>query len=323
MRRALPALVLLLAGCGSTPGTIAFTSTRDGNAEVYVMRADGSHVRNLTHNLAQDGQPSWAPDGQRIAFVSARPGNTQIFVMNADGSGQKRLTHSNDGDTAPVWSPDGRKIAFMCTVATPFLVTSICVVNADGSGQRKLTPLRERDSLWPTWSGDSRTILFTRSFRGYLVFAVNTDGTGEREFLHDPDGDAEPMYAPDGATFAYLKATGKRNTWNLYIGSRQLAAGNIDSPVWSPDGKQIAFSNRLSAMRSDLFVIKANGTGKKQRLTASPGTSLSPRWSPNGKSIAFERLRGNSSQVFTVHVDGSGEKQLTREGKNGGPVWRP
>src|SRR6478672_12248032 len=105
MRWALPALVLLLAGCGSTPAMIAFTSTRDGNAEVYVMRADGSNVRDLTQNLAQDGEPSWSPDGKRIAFVSGRDGNIQVFVMNADGSGQKRLTHSNQSDMAPVWSP--------------------------------------------------------------------------------------------------------------------------------------------------------------------------------------------------------------------------
>ena len=243
--------------------------------------------------------------------------------MNADGNRQRLVTHSNDGDTAPVWSPDGSKIAFMCTVASPFLVTSICVVNADGSGQRKLTPLRERDSLWPAWSADSRTILFTRSIRGYFVFAVNPDGSGERQFLHDPAGDAEPSYAPDGRTLAYLKGSSGRNKWALYIGSHELAAGNIDSPVWSPDGQQLAFSNRASPSRSDLFVVNADGSGGEQRLTTGPGNSISPRWSPNGRSIAFERLRGNSSQVFAVNADGTGERQLTHEGKNGGPVWRP
>ncbi len=319
MRRALPALALLLAGCGSASGTIAFTSTRDGNAEVYVMRADGSHVRNLTQNLAQDGQPSWSPDGKRIAFVSARAGNEQIYVMNADGSGQTRVTRSQDGDTAPVWSPDGRKIAFMCTSVTPRLVTEICVVNADGEGGRKLTSPKQGDNLYPVWSTDSKVIVFTRPRGGYSVVGVDVNG---KQRFHMINGVAEFVYPPSGDTLAYLRRTSAGRKWALYIGPRRISAtaGNVDTPVWSPDGRRIAFSSTSS--RSDLYVVNRNGTGERQ-LTSGPGNSLSPRWSPDGKSIAFERLRGNSSHVFTVHADGTGEKQLTRDGKNGGPAWRP
>jgi TolB protein len=297
MRWALPALAFLVAGCGSTTHLIAFTSTRDGNAEVYVMRADGTHVRDLTQSLSQDGQPSWSPDGKQIAFVSARSGNEQIFVMNADGSRQRRVTRSQDGDTAPVWSPDGRKIAFMCTTVTPRLVTEICVVNADGSGARKLTTRVQGDHLYPVWTPDSKAVMFTRP-RGEV---------------------AERVYAPDRVTFAYLRHDSK---WVLVVGSKRVSAvaGNVDSPAWSPDGHRLAFVARVA--RSDLYVIDADG-GHQHALTSGPGNSLSPRWSPDGTSIAFERLRGQSSQVFTVHADGTGERQLTSEGKNGGPVWQP
>ena len=78
---------------------IAFQSKRGfvvgqrmGNGEIYVMNADGSGKRNLTRNPAQDGRPSWSPDGRRIAFVSNRDGRRlEAHVMNADGSGQRSL----------------------------------------------------------------------------------------------------------------------------------------------------------------------------------------------------------------------------------------
>jgi Tol biopolymer transport system component len=319
MRRALPALVLLLAGCGSTPGTIAFTSTRDGNAEVYVMRADGSHVVDLTRNLAQDGQPAWSPDGTKIAFVSTRDGNAHIYVMNPDGSRQRQLTRSDDNDTAPVWSPDGRKIAFMCTTATPRLVTEICVVNADGTGARELTSPAEGDNLYPVWLPGSKSIFFTRPHGVGGVYV----GDGGRQRFQFPGDVAEFAPAPKGDTFVYLKRAGPKAAWALYVGRQRVwsGPGSADSPVWSPDGGRIAFTSIGS--RSDLRVVNADGTGQRQ-LTSGPGNSLSPRWSPDGKSIAFERLRGQSSEVYVVRADGTGEKRLTRgAGKNGGPAWRP
>ncbi|HAI09854.1 MAG TPA: hypothetical protein DCM17_11045, partial [Dehalococcoidia bacterium] len=70
---------------------IAFTSTRDGNSEIYVMNADGTGVVNLTNHPETDFFPSWSADSKKLAFVSQRDGNREIYVMNADGSKQTRL----------------------------------------------------------------------------------------------------------------------------------------------------------------------------------------------------------------------------------------
>ena len=71
---------------------IAFLSLRDGNSEIYLMEADGSHPRNLTNHPGDDYAPIWSPSGARIAFGSLRDGNTEIYSMNADGSSPKNLT---------------------------------------------------------------------------------------------------------------------------------------------------------------------------------------------------------------------------------------
>lgn len=60
---------------------LAFTSTRDGNAEIYVMNADGSGQTRLTVNDGLDAGAAWSPDGRRLAFTSDRDGNDEIYVM--------------------------------------------------------------------------------------------------------------------------------------------------------------------------------------------------------------------------------------------------
>src|SRR5713101_6833813 len=113
-----------LSPAWSADGTrIAFTSTRTGTSELWVMDAHGRHQTELTFPpLAGGNVPSCSSDGTTIAFSASEPSSlptigvvhTEIWVVGADGSHTHRLTSSltPSGSNAPSWSPDGRRIAF-------------------------------------------------------------------------------------------------------------------------------------------------------------------------------------------------------------------
>jgi Tol biopolymer transport system component len=86
---------------------IAFTSNRDGNQEIYLQRADGSELRNLTQTPANDAQPAWL--GDWMVFVSDRDGNQEIYRMRLDGSELANLTQKAQ-DVQPYIAPDGSQM---------------------------------------------------------------------------------------------------------------------------------------------------------------------------------------------------------------------
>jgi len=94
---------------------IAFSSNRDGSMNIYIMNADGSHVRRLTDTKdCYNGGPFLSPDGKRIIFRADRQKRDylQIYVMDADGSNEIQLTDDDNVNWAPFWHPDGKTIVF-------------------------------------------------------------------------------------------------------------------------------------------------------------------------------------------------------------------
>ena len=252
---------------GPADGTIAFTSDRDGDYELYVMNADGSNVRRLTHNDDHaDWLPSWSPDGSQIVFTSDRDGDFEVFVMNADGTDQRQLTHNLSFETAPSWSPDGTRIAFTSdSDGDP----EIFVINADGTDQRQLT-FNRQDDAYPSWSPDGARIAFQSERDGDSeIFVMNADSTNQRQITHDDLHDRYPSWSPDGARIAFTKhlETGAEVFLTEPDGAGQhRLTFNQDHPAylpsWSPDGSRIVFTG--SAETGEVFVIDADGANLRR-----------------------------------------------------------
>lgn len=130
--------------------TLAFLSDRDGDLELYAMDPDGSGVRQLTFNDADEFRPNWAPDGAAIVFTSARDGNFQLYATSPDGFTQTRLTFNDAGDGYPAWSPDGSQIAFGSDRAGVRGDTDLFTMRVDGSEQVNRTLFPGID-IQPDW----------------------------------------------------------------------------------------------------------------------------------------------------------------------------
>ena len=120
---------------------IAFVSQRDGNAEIYVMNADGTGTTRVTNDPLTDGRPTFTADGQALVFHSPRAGGKQqIWAVNVDGTGGgagglTQLTRDSV-NASPSVSPDGQTIAY---VSTRNKDSDIWLMARDGSNQRQFT----------------------------------------------------------------------------------------------------------------------------------------------------------------------------------------
>jgi Tol biopolymer transport system component len=157
---------------------VAFSSYRDGNWEIYAVRADGTDMARLTNDPATDFSPSWSPDGTRLLFMSRRSGDADLFVLDLATSKLTQLTHGKRDEYEPAWSPDGEWMAFVTQMDDQ---SDIWVMHADGSEPVNLTQSRYADDFSPAWYCGSDWLLYvsyTSAEGNYGVFRMRRDGTG-------------------------------------------------------------------------------------------------------------------------------------------------
>jgi Tol biopolymer transport system component len=170
----------------SKDGWIVFTSTRDGDLDLYKMRLDGSGLTRLTSTPGYDGGPFFSPDGKRIVWRASRPAagaelddyrallarklvrprRLEIWVMNSDGTEARQVTTLGAASFAPFFHPDGRRIIFASNARDPRGPNfDLYLVGDDGTGLERLTVYEGFDGF-PMFSPDG----------GKLVFASNRNG---------------------------------------------------------------------------------------------------------------------------------------------------
>jgi serine/threonine-protein kinase len=282
----------------------------------------------------------WSPDGRRIAFVR----RDSLLIRGLDGGTPRAVAHDGEMHSF-AWSPDGRWIAcvrgnrqsrqpsFMFGNIGP---TRIWLVPAEGGGE----PVPVTDAEWfnasPTWTPDSRALLFLSDRAG---------GTELYQLQVGPDG--HPEGAPtrlsnglraqavslstSGRWLAYADWTETSNVWSLPVPSpgpvsvRQaepVTSGNqiIESFDVSTDGRRLLFdSDRGGTM--DLY-RQPSGGAEPERLTQSTADEFWPRWSPDGREIAYHSFVGGIRQLFVMPADGGTPRRVTDSlGDERGAEW--
>ena len=81
---------------------VAFSSSRNGSFDIYVMDADGKNLRRLTSSPGNEGEPAWTPDGNRIVYTSTTGTTTQIAIMSADGGENRHADHRIGRQPLPI-----------------------------------------------------------------------------------------------------------------------------------------------------------------------------------------------------------------------------
>lgn len=213
----------------SPDGThIAFVSTRDGNEEIYIMDADGSHQTRLTTNPGSDLYPRFSPSGKEIVFFSDRGGDKDIYVMNSDGSGQpERLTYANGIDGDPAFSSDGSLITFSSRRTGNY---DIFLMNSNGTDERNVTKNSAED-VHSSFSPDGKHLVF-RSNRqgGFNLYRINLNGSGLVRLTTDLQSARHPSYSPNGRYVIFHEVRAPGHAALLVVraqGGRPIAITNF------------------------------------------------------------------------------------------------
>lgn len=245
-------------------------------------RTSWSEVRIAPLNgLPHEADVSFSPDGSQVAFVwSGDPQAHQrnhIYLSQIGAGSPRRLTTSEWWELAPVWSPDGRYIAFM-RFSEGHNEDGIYIASSLGGSERRVYPIGEQQYTTREidWSPDGK----------YLTFAERkSPSEASSVFLLSLDNlEKHPLTFPPPAILG---------DWN---------------PVFSPDGKSVAFlRDYLDAQ--EVFIVPAQG-GTPRQVTFDKRMILGVSWNADGRDLIYSSNRGGTPSLWRISARGGAPERL-------------
>ena len=294
--------------------TVASLDRKEDNsdADIYMVSTSGGTPVRLTSSKKREESPRWSPDGRYIAFTSGRDGmKDQVYLLDRRGGDAQMLTDYKTGVSSFAWSPDSSKLAVLVPDPDP----------NDPEPDKDAKDKKPRPHV-------ITRLQFMRDGQGYLndvkrhihVFEIATKK--DVEIAHDKFDDGTPVWSPDGTLIAFsanrTDNPDANDNSDIFVvdprtGAKPRAlttySGADTSPVFSPDGKSIAYlqngdSKDIWYATNNVAIVPVNG-GAQTILTAGLDRNVSrPQFTPSGEQVVFMLEEGGNVHMARVPAAG-------------------
>ena len=336
----------------SPDGTrLAFTSTRGGSANLYVLDLASGVVTRLTYAEAGEELDAWSPDGKYLYFASgvqdvAR--QADIFRIAADGGTPMQVAREAflaEFQAAP--SPDGTMLVLNArglsggqwwrNGTSHIDETELWLKPvAEGGAYRRLLPGGEKHA-WPMWSRDGRSLVYL-SARGGVenLWRVGVgEGAAPEQLTRFTDGrllypsmaanGEEIVFERDFGVWRFDPATGHTAAVPITLRGaasatpkRHETLASFQRLALSPDGQKLAVIGH-----GDVFAAPAKDGGPGQRITTTAGAEREVTWSPDSRRALVISERGLDHRLVEYDVASGRETMLTQHGIASTPAYSP
>jgi len=306
-----------------------------GVSNIWIVPATGGEAIQVTQG-GRDTSPAWSPDGKWLAFLSAREGTPQVYLLSMEGGEAKKLTQLSTGADIFKWAPDGKSIAFTSSVYVD-CKDDACNAKRDGEKEKSKVKARIYDHLlyrhWDHWSEGKHSHLFVMPADGG---SPARDLTPEADYDIPPDERGAPSdinFSPDSKEICYTAVTDKveaiSTNADLFVvpvsgGEAKRITSNPGfdgNPVYSPDGRAIAYHAQLTAgYEADRWRIMLydRQAGKSTDLTAGFDRSANDlAWSPDSKTIYFTAENETLQPIYAMEARAGAAPKKLLDGYNG------
>src|SRR5262252_3486620 len=325
--------------------TVNSTSLKEdkGQTRIWMVATAGGDAVPLTSEEVSSDHPRWSPDGKFLAFLSerkgtnGREGKTQVYLLNRQGGEAQRLTSTVQDVQDFAWSPDGKRLVLILRDPSREELEAAASKGKEGeedSADKSGTPKKKKAQR--PWVIDR--LFFKSDEVGYLdrrrthLYVFDIASKGMTQISSGDYDDTEPAWSCDGKSLAFSSnrskpdpdATYASTIWVVPADSRnkgekpqQITNGlaGDHQPVWSPDGKWIAYSTQLDPKLFEyntkhIAIASANGGSAKILTTTLDRNAVNPVFAPDGLSVYFV-------------VDNDGTQNLAAVSVVDGKVTRP
>jgi Tol biopolymer transport system component len=307
-------------------------------SRLFLQHVGGDRALDLLPDAQEgDSQPALSPDGQQIAFRSEREGGG-IFLMGLMGESVHRVT---DSGFNPAWSPDGNWIVYATDrIDSPLIrrysPSQILAVNPM-TGEKRL--VHSGDAVQPSWSPHGFRIAYWGVSRSgqRILWTVPATGGEAVQVTEGKNVDWNPVWSPDGRYLYFASdRSGTTNLWRVPIDERSGSVGDPEPvtasaqasmlPSFSRDGHHIAYTaDETRTTLEKVAFDPGSGTtsGPATEITRTAQLIMTCDASRDGRWLVYQTSMPRQN-LFIIHPDGSGLRQLTDDGfNNRQPHWSP